>query len=287
MKIRILLGAVMIAAVAVVLFLDWGMERTGVLGAWAAGLPMAMMVLFLIPPAFWEISRLARGAGLGVLRVSGLLGSFGLGLWPYWGRLLWKQGAGDSPVALTGLLMLPIFAEQMIRFRTADALRRIAATALAMLYLGVGAAAMLSIRMTWGVPILVLFLVAVKFTDMGAYFVGSAIGRHKLVPWLSPGKSWEGLFGGLAVGAVASAAMAWVLGMGSVFGLAAAFGVIVGAAGQFADLCESLLKRSVQVKDSGAAVPQFGGVLDILDSLLLSAPLAWVILHTVPYLTAR
>jgi phosphatidate cytidylyltransferase len=285
MKTRILLGAVMIAAVAAVFYFDWRMERAGGLGDWATGLPMVVVVLFLIPPAFWEIARLAHGAGLGVLHVSGLLGSVGLGLWPYWGRLLWRQGAGDSPVALAGLLMLPIFAEQMVRFRTADALRRIAATVLAMLYLGVGAAAMLSIRMSWGVPVLVLFLAAVKFTDMGAYFVGSAVGRHKLIPWLSPGKSWEGLFGGLATGAATGALAAWALHVRNLsVWQAAAFGAIIGAAGQFGDLCESLLKRSVQVKDSGKAVPQYGGVLDILDSLLLSAPVAWVILSAAPVL---
>ncbi|MGA2264905.1 MAG: phosphatidate cytidylyltransferase [Phycisphaerae bacterium] len=268
----------MIAAIAAVLYGDWRLGQSPAVRDWAGGLPLAGLVLCIMPAAFWEVSRLARGADLGVLPVSGFLSTIGLGLWPYWGRLLWPQGGAAGLVAVAGLAMLPIFAEQMIRFRTAEAVRRIAATAMAVLYLGAGAAAILSIRMTWGVPALVLFLAAVKFTDMGAYFTGHAIGRHKLIVWLSPGKSWEGLAGGLAAAVLASVVLAWVLRLPCTAGGAAVFGVVMGVAGQFADLCESLLKRSAQVKDSGAVVPAFGGVLDILDSLLLAAPLAWVLM---------
>jgi phosphatidate cytidylyltransferase len=137
--------------------------------------------------------------------------------------------------------------------------------------------------MTWGVPLLAVFLTAVKCTDMVAYFVGSAVGRHKLIPWLSPGKSWEGLAGGLIGGAGAAMLAAWGLGAKALaIWQAAGLGVALGAAGQFGDLCESLLKRSVQAKDSGSAVPQYGGVLDILDSPLLAAPVAWAILSAIP-----
>ena len=95
-------------------------------------------------------------------------------------------------VALAGGLGLPIFAEQMIRFRTADGLRRVAATGLAVLYLGIGAAAMLSIRMTWGMRVLVVFLAAVKCTDMAAYFVGSADRAAQADPLVVPGQELGG-----------------------------------------------------------------------------------------------
>ena len=123
-----------------------------------------------------------------------------------------------------------------------------------------------------------LFLAAVKCTDIGAYFVGSAVGRHKLIVWLSPGKSWEGLIGGLAFAAGVSILVAWAWKIDAAVWEAAVFGVAVALAGQFGDLCESLLKRSARVKDSGAALPEFGGVLDLLDSPLLAAPVGYVLL---------
>jgi phosphatidate cytidylyltransferase len=128
--------------------------------------------------------------------------------------------------------------------------------------------------------VLVIFLAAAKFTDIGAYFTGSFIGKHKMIPWLSPGKSWEGLVGGLATAAGISVLLAWLLLEGDQPPLRmwAIFGPVVGLAGQFGDLCESLLKRAAGAKDSGALVPEFGGVLDMLDSVLLSAPVATVVL---------
>ena len=91
-------------------------------------------------------------------------------------------------LVVLGLSALAIFVEQMVRHRTEGAFCRVACTMLAVLYLGVGLALVLLIRMEHGVATLVLFVAAVKFTDIGAYFTGSAIGRHKLIPWLSPGK---------------------------------------------------------------------------------------------------
>ncbi|RPI58417.1 MAG: CDP-archaeol synthase [Planctomycetaceae bacterium] len=128
-----------------------------------------------------------------------------------------------------------------------------------------------------------MFLVAVKCTDIGAYFTGSAIGRHKLIPWLSPGKTWEGLLGGMAAAAGVSVLAVWAMdihiaGSALPFWRAVVFGVVVGLIGQFGDLSESLMKRSVNVKDSGAVVPEFGGVLDILDSPLLAAPAGYLML---------
>ena len=114
---------------------------------------------------------------------------------------------------------------------------------------------------------------------MGAYGVGRWLGKHKLIVWLSPGKTWEGFVGGLAAAAFIgmllshfSPEFAWWEGL-----LA---GVVLGAAGQMGDLLESLLKRDAGVKDSGL-VPGFGGVLDMLDSAVLAAPLAYWMLKLV------
>src|SRR5262249_23507982 len=119
--------------------------------------------------------------------------------------------------------------------------------------------------------------------DIGAYFTGKAIGRHKLIPWLSPGKTWEGLFGGIAAAALVAAGAAALyrhcLGTNGIglmpCGYAAFVGALFAIAGQAGDLLESVLKRDAGVKDSGQALPGMGGVLDVLDSILLTAPLAF------------
>jgi phosphatidate cytidylyltransferase len=184
-----------------------------------------------------------------------------------------------SPMVLLAIILLVLFVEQMARFRTEDAIRRIGASLLAIIYLGLGGAFILAIRRDCGVPMLVLFLVSVKFTDIGAYFTGSAIGKHKMIPWLSPGKSWEGLVGGVAVSILASIAICkWLDIRTMATWQVVMFAVVVALAGQFGDLCESLLKRSAKQKDSGAALPEFGGVLDVIDSPLLAAPLAYLVL---------
>lgn len=102
--------------------------------------------------------------------------------------------------------------------------------------------------------------------DTGAYFVGSLLGRHKMIPHVSPGKTWEGL-GGAVLGAVAAAlALSGILRIQ--WWEALLLGVLVCAAAVSGDLCESLLKRVAGVKDSGNIIPGHGGVLDRIDSIL-------------------
>jgi len=121
-------------------------------------------------------------------------------------------------------------------------------------------------------PQLVLWLLLVVIAaDIGAYFAGRSLGRHKLAPRVSPGKTWEGAEGGLA----AAALVAW--GGAAHFGLAVlpcvAFGCLVGAFSVIGDLTESMFKRSAGLKDSGALLPGHGGVLDRIDSMTAAAPL--------------
>jgi len=138
-----------------------------------------------------------------------------------------------------------------------------------------------------------------KSCDIGAYSTGKTLGRHKLISWLSPGKTWEGLIGGMVTAGLVTGAIVavtrvltspeTVVGAGerSFMHLAAALslsmavvaGALLGGVGQVGDLLMSLFKRDAQVKDAGSILPGFGGVLDVLDSPLLAAPLAyWMLL---------
>ena len=280
MKVRIAFGTIMIVLLVGVFWLDGYLERQADPIRPVVGIPLAGLMLLLTGLAVAEMAAFCAGAGVRILPFSALIGSGFLGTLPFWAQMRSPSPpSGEFVLLMLGATLLAVFAEQMIRSRTQDAIRSIACTALTILYLSVGAALMLAIRLTSGLGALILFLAAVKCTDIGAYFTGSAVGRHKMIPWLSPGKTWEGLLGGLAAAAGVSVGIAAAVpGIPLAPWQAAVFGAVVGLFGQFADLCESLLKRSADVKDSGSLVPEFGGVLDILDSPLLAAPVGYMML---------
>ena len=122
-------------------------------------------------------------------------------------------------------------------------------------------------------------VMATKFTDMGALLVGISVGRHKLAPTLSPKKTWEGAVGGVVICVASSAAFAHfaavLLPPGFTPLFAALVALPVAVASIFADLLESAFKRECGVKDSGGLLPGIGGVFDLTDSFMLSAPLAY------------
>lgn len=126
---------------------------------------------------------------------------------------------------------------------------------------------------------LVLFLLAVtKFTDMGAYFIGTLIGRHKMVPHISPGKTWQGLGGAYFAALVAAVGLILCLPQQMLpltLGHGVALALLLGTAAIAGDLAESVLKRCFDIKDSGHTLPGIGGVLDLTDSVLFTAPLLY------------
>jgi len=132
-----------------------------------------------------------------------------------------------------------------------------------------GARATVALAMTIFVP---------KCCDVGAYFTGRWLGRHALAPVLSPKKTWEGAAGGLAAAVAAALVFVLVSGLPLLQGgllVAAAFGLSVGTAAMLGDLAESLIKRDCQRKDASQVVPGFGGVLDVVDSIVFAAPVAY------------
>lgn len=128
------------------------------------------------------------------------------------------------------------------------------------------------------------FILVTKFSDMGAYAVGSLIGRHKMIPRISPGKTWEGFGGAILVSVGASVVFAR-LAEGHMPGMttkhAVILGVILSISAVIGDLIESLFKREAGLKDSGKLFPGIGGILDLLDSLLFNAPLMYLYLRHV------
>lgn len=128
---------------------------------------------------------------------------------------------------------------------------------------------------------LLYMLAMTKFTDMGAYIVGSMIGKHKMIPHISPGKTWEGIIGGFGFAALAAfglkALMPETFAMVS-WTAAGILTVVIATLAVVGDLAESILKRSLVVKDSGQVMPGIGGVLDLIDSILFTAPVFYLYL---------
>jgi phosphatidate cytidylyltransferase len=128
------------------------------------------------------------------------------------------------------------------------------------------------------------FILVTKFSDTGAYAVGSLIGKHKMIPRISPGKTWEGFGGAIAVSTLASVLFAHFF-RDKLFGMnwihAVILGVILSVCAVVGDLIESIFKREAGVKDSGHLFPGIGGILDLLDSLLFNAPIMYLYLRHV------
>ena len=127
-----------------------------------------------------------------------------------------------------------------------------------------------------GTARIALLMGVVITSDVFAYFTGHALGRHKLAPQVSPGKTIEGAIGGLVGAALASAMVGAQLFASQPVGLIVTIGVLVAAAGIVGDLLESLFKRYVGAKDSGTLFPGHGGALDRMDAFILAAPLLYV-----------
>ena len=284
---RLILGTLIVAVFAELCFLDRD-------GKWPWLLPAAMIVTAL---ATDEVLTLAALADLRPLRwtVFGgnllIVSSISLDvLQSYWlnGRL---SGLEMFPgnyttttlVALVAGVLLVCFGEMCRYEKPGGNIANVAAGIFTLVYVGCTLSFAVQLRYLWGVGALASWIIVVKMGDIGAYTVGRLIGRHKMAPLLSPGKTIEGALGALAFSCLGSwLTFRWLVpvctperfGGGPWWGWLA-FGLLVGAAGTFGDLFESLLKRDVGRKDSSTWLPGFGGVLDIIDSLLLSAPVAW------------
>ena len=158
--------------------------------------------------------------------------------------------------------------------RSRAAVRDWALTAAGPLYIGLPLAAVVLMRNgEGGIEWVALAFLATFATDTSAYAVGRLVGRRRMAPSISPGKTWEGAAGGLLGGIGATIGLVAALdGIATAYLAAAALGVVIGVAAQAGDLLESKLKRLAGVKDSGKLIPGHGGLLDRLDSLVAVFP---------------
>ncbi len=297
---RILLGTLFIAALVILCWLDCVVTRPG-----AFLLPLALMVGWLGVVELLAIFNTRGCMPLPCVLHAGVsLSIFLAGI-----TVAWPHSAAQNPPGQLGWLALGLIAGLILALfgevRRYDGKRHstinLALEAFTILYLGGALGFIVQLRLLAGGPFasdgyigmlaLISLIAIVKMSDIGQYTVGRLIGRHKLAPLVSPGKTWEGAIGGVAFAILAAMV---------VFGWAApqitnatansirlfsdyarltriiAYAVALTASGILGDLAESVLKRDAGVKDSSNWMPGFGGVLDLLDSLLGAAPVAYV-----------
>jgi len=257
------------------------------------GLAIFVIGAFVMLFAAWELSELLRVAGvrasLGMTTLASLAGMSA----PVIGVMLTETVSQTAALAslASATLLLAIF--HYSSGRNLDGV--IAATggaALAFVYLGLLFGFFIALRLEHSAWVVLGVIAVAKSADIGGYAAGKTIGRRKLIPWLSPGKTWEGLIGAVALAAIVGALAAWgfwstplaegvdatpTLRRAAILG--AGMGAALALAGQAGDLIASAIKRDAGAKDASALLPGFGGVLDVLDSLLLAVPVAYWMLH--------
>ena len=252
------------------------------------GVGLLILLLLILPPAVRELATLFAAEKVQPYRFIATTGAGSIVVHGFLTQFDWFQ-----PVAASSLAFIIVFVMLFAALRrawvqqTQEAIHHMAGTVLAMLYLGglgwflmalrVKHALMPSgeLRFKGSTGVVLMILMVVKFTDVGAFFGGKAFGKHKLIPWLSPGKTWEGLFFGILTAGIFGVALSPMIGHLSLQ-KGFLFGAIIGGIGQLGDLLESLMKRDAEVKDSGRLIPGFGGILDVIDSPLLAAPFAYL-----------
>jgi len=287
-------------------------------------IPVAFLII--IAMAVSEMLRLLRAKGFEPFPVPAYLLSLTMLALPW----LTPAGIlGDSiadreglywPMVVVAFSTLLVGACCVFRNNPDGTFRDGGATLLIILYVGFLSSFALQLRCGLTVPtrehhqgvwLLMIVLLVTKCSDIAAYLTGSALGRHKLIPAISPGKTVEGAIGGLLGSGLAamlfawpgrfgvepdgSASRAWWLwnqvtccfgnaftGLGWTVAVKAfCFGLILSIFAQIGDLFESCLKRDAAIKDSGAVMPHYGGILDLVDSPLFSLPAAWLLLTRV------
>jgi len=251
-----------------------------------------LLVAFLALAGLVEFYGLAQKRGLASFKISGVIGGVLLMVGTFLNVTGHLGTANGSPARVndfeTGfiiLFVLGLCVRQLVSKSGASGITAIATTLLGLMYVPWLLNFIQKINFFPNVDgkyFLLYFILVTKFSDMGAYSVGSLIGRHKMIPRISPGKTWEGFAGAVLVSTAASLVFVHFFS-GKMAGInlfhATILGVILSVTAVIGDLIESLFKREAGVKDSGRLFPGIGGILDLLDSLLFNAPIMYLYLR--------
>jgi phosphatidate cytidylyltransferase len=254
---------------------------------WFGGVWLALLLALIAGVAAWELYRIAEAGGARPFVWAGSLASAAVPL------LVWAAYAGRArvPISAATLAVLALLAASIwLRGVEGRPLAATAITILGVLYTGVMLSFGYALRYypyavgdRGGLAVVLLPLLLTWASDTGAYFVGRALGKRKLIPSVSPGKTVAGAVGALVVTVLVSVlytryALRPAAQLALSLGGAVLFGLVISVVAQVGDLFESLIKREAGVKDSSHIIPGHGGVLDRFDSLFFVLPVAYPLL---------
>lgn len=297
LKDRLRTSAVLITVTLTLLYLDATYTRPGAGGLWL----LPLLLFFAIGTAS-DLVKLLLGSGRWINQRTALIATALVTLsacvplvWPLVGSIY----PANCPVGRLGWIVVGslcaiflVLADEMWHYGKGPggAIERTCASVFVSLYVGLPMALMVAMRSmgggNWGLAALITMILVTKSTDAGAYFSGKTFGKHKLIPRLSPGKTWEGAVGGIVTATiVAFVCLQWLFpavaggAIGPVHSPSIPnidrplwgsllLGPLLALSGMLGDLAESLVKRDCQAKDSGTLLPGMGGVWDVTDSLM-------------------
>jgi phosphatidate cytidylyltransferase len=239
----------------------------------------ALLASSMIGCALWEFFGLAEKKGIFVYKYFGMLIGMLVPIVMYFE--MGTEGFVSLEPFYIVIACLFTFVLLFTRRENSQALVSMAVTMFGLLYIAWFFSFFIKLKFLPHGSLLVVFLVIVtKMGDVGAYFTGRFFGKHSLIPRISPKKTIEGTIGGLALSVLSALASKSYL-PGFDYGHLLTLGFLLGILAQVGDLAESLLKRDCQVKDAGSSISGFGGMLDIIDSLIFTAPIFYCYLKVV------
>lgn len=255
-------------------WMDGSLTKTLDDDAKVKGTIFCILICLLAIPANFELAQLASTKNLKVFVPVSIIASILIAESRYIAQFNVINQGHYLPFVLAFTFLLTFLFQYLTR-GLSSVIPNCGATCFTILYLGLLSYFAVAIRLEFGLWHLFMYIFVVKFTDIGAYTAGSIFGKHKFSPKISPGKTWEGMGGGLVFALIVA------IGFSAGFGImnwmmAIIFGICLAFIGQLGDLMESMMKRDAQQKDSAKKIPGFGGILDVIDSPLAAAPFAYL-----------
>ncbi len=238
------------------------------------GTILCILISILAIPSQIEFSKLAAVKNLKLFTPFTIAASILFATSWYWQQFD-KNLLGIYLSLLSMFIVIGLFLYQYFVYGTKGTVANCGVNCFAILYLGGLSSFVEAIRVNFGVWPLLMFVFVVKCSDIGAYSFGRLFGKHQFSPKISPKKTWEGMIGAIVTAVIVAVLFSVIVGIMAVW-MACVYGLCFAFIGQLGDLAESMIKRDVEQKDSSDKIPGFGGVLDVIDSPLIAAPLSYL-----------